>query len=173
MTFGIFEQEMKGIKATVVSAPPIIHLELVSEKSHGQEQSKVQELPKVQALSKIATAPVITPRKGKRMANVLEAVLRPSKVTTPAPPKVSKDKVDEHKMTKIADISSNLGKAGPSEPIPSMEESGSLSEKLTMPTPEMAPAEDLEYIIRHAPGKQLSKAQIAEVQHYAKDLKYP
>jgi hypothetical protein len=31
----------------------------------------------------------------------------------------------------------------------------------------------LEFIIRHASGKQLTEEQIAEVQHYAKDLKYP
>jgi hypothetical protein len=31
----------------------------------------------------------------------------------------------------------------------------------------------LEYIVRHALGKQLSSKQIAEVQHYAKNLKYP
>jgi hypothetical protein len=54
-----------------------------------------------------------------------------------------------------------------------MEESGSFSEKMTMPTPELAPAENLEYIIRHASGKQLSKKQIAEVQHYVKDMRYP
>jgi hypothetical protein len=31
----------------------------------------------------------------------------------------------------------------------------------------------LDYIIRHASRKQLSEEQIAEVQHYSKDLKYP
>jgi hypothetical protein len=31
----------------------------------------------------------------------------------------------------------------------------------------------LDYIVRHASGKQLSEEQIAELQHYAKDLKYP
>ena len=31
----------------------------------------------------------------------------------------------------------------------------------------------MDYIIRHASGKQLTEEQIAEVQHYAKDLKYP
>jgi hypothetical protein len=31
----------------------------------------------------------------------------------------------------------------------------------------------LEYIVRHASGKQLSEEQVAEVQHYARDLKYP
>jgi hypothetical protein len=36
-----------------------------------------------------------------------------------------------------------------------------------------APHKDLEFIIRHALGKQLSSEQIAEVEHYARDLKYP
>jgi hypothetical protein len=31
----------------------------------------------------------------------------------------------------------------------------------------------LDYIVRYASGKQLSADQIAEVQHYAKELKYP
>jgi hypothetical protein len=31
----------------------------------------------------------------------------------------------------------------------------------------------LDYIVRHALGKQLLEEQIAEVQHYAQDLKYP
>jgi hypothetical protein len=31
----------------------------------------------------------------------------------------------------------------------------------------------LEFIVRHASRKQLSEEQIAETQHYAKDLKYP
>jgi hypothetical protein len=91
------------------------------------------------------------------MANVLEVVLRPSKVATPAPPKVSKDKADQPKMAAIVDISSDLDKAGPSEPIPSKEKSGSLPKKMAMPSPKMAPLENLEYIIRHASGKQLAK----------------
>jgi hypothetical protein len=124
---------MKRIKATARSALSLIHLGLASEKSHGQDQSKVQELPKAQALSHIATAPVGTPGKGKRMANVLEAILRPSKMATPAPPKVSKDKVDEP-MADIVDTSPNLDKAGPSEPIKSKKKSKSLPEKVTTPS---------------------------------------
>jgi hypothetical protein len=42
-----------------------------------------------------------------------------------------------------------------------------------MPTPEMAPVENLDYIIRHALGKQLTKEQIVEVHHCARDPKYP
>ena len=52
-----------------------------------------------------------------------------------------------------------------------MEES--VPKKSTSPAPEAPPHGDLEYIVRHASRKQLSLDQIAEVQHYAKDLKYP
>jgi hypothetical protein len=38
--------------------------------------------------------------------------------------------------------------------------------------PEASSQDDLEYIVRHASRKQLSEEQIAEAQHYAKDLKY-
>lgn len=31
----------------------------------------------------------------------------------------------------------------------------------------------MDYIVRHASGKQVSGDQIAKVQHYAKELKYP
>ena len=39
--------------------------------------------------------------------------------------------------------------------------------------PEAPSRDDLEYIVRHASGKRLWEEQIAEVQHYTKDLKYP
>jgi hypothetical protein len=44
--------------------------------------------------------------------------------------------------------------------------------KVKSPTPE-ASTEELDFIIRHASGKQLSKEQIAEAKHYARELKYP
>jgi hypothetical protein len=48
-----------------------------------------------------------------------------------------------------------------------------LSEKLTSHIFEASSLDDFGYIVRHVSGKQLSEEQIAEVQHYAKDLKYP
>ena len=66
----------------------------------------------MQELSKIASIPAGTPRKGKRMANILEAFLRPSKIAMPAPPKISKDKVDELKMIVDKTASPDLDKAG-------------------------------------------------------------
>jgi hypothetical protein len=49
--------------------------------------------------------------------------------------------------------------------------SESLLEKISSPIPEAISPGDLEFIIRHASGKQLTKKQIAP--DYAKDLKYP
>jgi hypothetical protein len=51
-------------------------------------------------------------------------------------------------------------------------EKESASEKSKSPAP-VTPARELEFIVRHASGKQLSEEQVAEVQQYARDLKYP
>jgi hypothetical protein len=63
--------------------------------------------------------------------------------------------------------------AGPSGAKPVELAKESLSKKPTSPIPEAPSQGDLEYIVRHASVKQLSEEQIVEVQHYAKDLKYP
>jgi hypothetical protein len=47
-----------------------------------------------------------------------------------------------------------------------------LPEKTVAPAPE-ALKENIEYIIRHASGKRLSKEEEQEAQHYAQKLKYP
>jgi hypothetical protein len=57
------------------------------------------------------------------------------------------------------------------ESAPIILEKEGASEKSKSPTPE-APAKELEFIMRQASGNQLSEEQVAEVQHYAKDLKY-
>jgi hypothetical protein len=63
--------------------------------------------------------------------------------------------------------------ARPSEVVPENLTKESLPEKPSAPAPKASSRDDLDYIVRHASGKQLSEEQIAEVQHYAKDLKYP
>jgi hypothetical protein len=47
-----------------------------------------------------------------------------------------------------------------------------LPEKTITPTLEVL-KENIEYIIRHASGKKLSKEEEREAQHYAQKLKYP
>jgi hypothetical protein len=46
-----------------------------------------------------------------------------------------------------------------------------VTEKAKSPIPE-APSEDIDFIIRHASGKRLSKEEVMEAKHYAQKLKY-
>jgi hypothetical protein len=124
-------------------------------------------------LSKVATVLAATPGKGRRMASILDTMLKPSKMATPAPTKVSEDKVEELGEAVAASAAPACAKAGPSETRPIEQVKESLPEKLTLPIPEAASFEDLDFIIHHASGKQLTQRQVAEAQHYAKELKYP
>ena len=83
-----------------------------------------------------------------------------------------------------AAVSQASAEAGPSEPAdkePSeIEEKAAEEEAIEQSLPEKTPApapealkENIEYIIRHASGKKLSKEEEREAQHYAQKLKYP
>jgi hypothetical protein len=128
-----------------------------------------------------------TPKR-KRMASVLD-VLETVKASSSTPGKIARaSKVPIETETKLTEAKATMSQAsteaGPSEPVkekPSeigekaAEEEAIeqiLPEKVAAPTPE-APSEDLGYIIRHASGKRLSKEEIFEAKHYARELKYP
>ena len=123
----------------------------------------------VQELSRMASASVEIPKKGRRMANVLDAVLRSSKVVTPASTRISKDKDGELEKAIDESIALDYAKAGPSECRPIEQVNDSLPEKISLPIPEATSLGDLGYIVCHASEKQLTEEQIAEVQYYAKD----
>jgi hypothetical protein len=134
-------------------------------------------VPKVQKSS------AATPKR-RRMANVLD-VLETIKTLSSTPlrkiAKVSKAQTEAE--TKPAEIEAAVIQAGtedgPSELAekkPSeIEERATeqiLPEKVATPAPE-ALKESIDYIIRHALGKGLSKEEKREAQHYAQKLKYP
>jgi hypothetical protein len=82
------------------------------------KRSKTGEHPKLQSppttgLPKLTTATTITPRKGRRMASVLDAVLKSSKVPTPASAKTSEDKIEELEGAIAASASLAYTEAGP------------------------------------------------------------
>jgi hypothetical protein len=79
----------------VVEAPSILLETTKTESSRMEQQPKLQNPPKEQELPKIVSAPSIAPKKGRRMANMLDTILRPSKAATPAPTKIFKDKTEE------------------------------------------------------------------------------
>jgi hypothetical protein len=114
------------------------------------------ELPKVQK------APAATPKR-RRMASVLDVVMETTKALSPAPTK----KIAEAIRVKAE------AEAGPSAPIETkavapedkanqqtsdtgMAAEQDMTEKAKSPAPE-APAEDVDFIVRHASGKNYPK----------------
>jgi hypothetical protein len=175
----VYEWEIP--KETTDSSIPVAAVETTTaqlEKSE-PESSRTKQQPKLQStlamvgLSKTTTVLAVTPRKERRMASVLDAVLKPSKTTTLVPTKIFEGKVDELKMTSDEATLPDSAKVGPMETRPLEQACESLPKKITLPTPEPDSQGDFGYIIRHALGKQLSEQQVGKVQHYAKDLKYP
>jgi hypothetical protein len=124
---------MVEASAAVVDAPSI-SLEIIKTKdSRMEEQPKLQNPPVAQELPKIALVPVITPKKGRRMANMLDAVMRPSKVATPPPTKISKDKSKELKKASES-IAPDCAEVGSSKSRPPEQVSGSLREDIIVDT---------------------------------------
>jgi hypothetical protein len=130
-------------------------------------------------LSKVAKALVTTPKR-RRMASVLDAVMESTRALTPA----SAKKVAEA-VTTCAETEAGPSVPAEAEPAGTEQraehespdtgmamEKKDAPEKAKSPIPE-APFEDLDFIIRHASGKRLSKEEIAEAIHYARELKYP
>jgi hypothetical protein len=125
-------------------------------------------------MSKISA---ITPKR-RRMASVLDAVMKSSKIQTPA---LAPDRKGEiPKKSSEAGLSLDTTETGPSAPIkeyvseatPLTLEEENAPKKVKPHAPEVL-AEKLDFIVRHASGKQLSRQQIAEAEQYARDLKYP
>jgi hypothetical protein len=139
-------------------------------------------------VSKIQKGLAATPKR-RRMTNVLD-VLESVKTSssTPSGKIVEASKIQIKAETKPAEVETAVSQAsaeaGPSELAekkPSeIEEKAAeeeaieqtLPEKVVAPAPE-ALKESIEYIIRHASGKRLSKEEEREAQHYAQKLKYP
>jgi hypothetical protein len=137
------------------------------------------ELPKV---SKIT---VITPKR-RRMASVLDAIMESTSVSTLASTEEKNIKeATEAITTRVeAEVGPSVpAKTGPVETVGKDTGQGPLDaalilekegapKKVKSSTPK-ASTEELDFIIRHASGKQLSEEQIAEAKHYARELKYP
>jgi hypothetical protein len=149
------------------------------------ELGKTVGLPKTlsppveQELPKVATAPATTPKR-MRMASVLDAVLETTRVLSPAPAKEAAEATTARAETEVEPLVP--AEAEPAETEQRAEQgssdAGLALEKKDVPKkaksaiPE-APSEDRDFIIRHALGKRLSEEEIAEAEHYVRELKYP
>jgi hypothetical protein len=151
---------------------------------------KIMKMPEILSplteakLPKVEKASAATP-KGRRMANVLDAVLETTKALSPAPTRKVAEaaKAQAETETKQAEVEATKTQAeteaGPSTPAtmkPTAPEEGMAGqiapEKVETAAPE-APIENIDYIVRQASGKKLSEDEIAEARHYAQKLKYP
>jgi hypothetical protein len=159
------------------------------------EEPRIEGTKTLEVLSPSAGVEMLKTQKGlaatpkrKKMANALD-VLETIKTSSSTPGKVAKaSKTQIETETKLTEAEATMSwadaEAGPSEPTKeksseigekAAEEEAIeqiLPEKATAPTPE-ALKENIEYIIRHASGKKLSKEEEREAQHYAQKLKYP
>jgi hypothetical protein len=112
---------------------------------------------------------------------MLDAVLESTRAPTPASAKEATEAATTH--VEVEDGPSVPTETGPVETIEKDSEQRPLDaalvldkesapKKVKSPTPE-ASTEELDFIIWHASGKQLTKEEIAEAKHYARELKYP
>jgi hypothetical protein len=172
--------EQEKTETTEVPKRPAEAKEKTAEKPElrkSTEQLKTVSPPQESELPKVSKVPAITPKR-RRMASVLDAVMESSKVQTPASAPDRKGEIP--KKSSEAGMTLDTVEAGPSAPIkayaseaiPLTLEEENLPKKVKSPAPEVV-AEELDFIVRHASGKQLSKEQVAEAKQYARDLKYP
>jgi hypothetical protein len=174
-------QKIKG-PAAMPKAPST---KLAEPKTDKTEEPRIEGTKILEVLSQKDLA--ATPKR-KRMASVLD-VLEMVKASSSTPGKIAKaSKVQIEARTKLTEVDAAMSQAsievGPSEPAdkqPSgFEEKAVEEEAIKQSWPEKTPApasealkENIEYIIRHASGKKLSKEEEREAQHYAQKLKYP
>jgi hypothetical protein len=186
----------KAEEPVIMSKVPSTELPELKTDKDKAEKPNIEETKVLEILS--ASSEVTVPRaqkgsavtpKRRRMANVLD-VLETVKTlsSTPSRKIAEASKVQTDTETKPAEIEAAViqadTKAGPSEPaekkLLEIEERATEEraterispKKVTTPAPE-ALKETIDYIIRHASGKGLSKEEEQEAQHYAQKLKYP
>jgi hypothetical protein len=154
-------------KAETVEVPkrPVEAKEKTVEEPELKESAghpKTLSPPPEPELPKVSRIPAITPK--RRMASVLDAVIESTKVQTPAS-KLDKEG-DIPKKSDEVRISPDIAKAGPptcteAKPVGAtlILEKESAPEKIKSPTLK-ALIEELDFIIRHASGKQCRKSRL-------------
>jgi chemotaxis protein histidine kinase CheA len=177
---------LKGKKVKVLTHRPC-YIEPVVVPEFGEGTSSATEAKQAAPIAQSAEEPIVEPNvqkapaatpKRRRMASMLDTVLETTKALSPAPTK---------KIVEATKVQAEA-KAGPSAPIETKavvledevdqqtSDTGvateqEMAEKAKSPIPE-ALVEDIDYIVRHASGKKLSKEETLKAKHYAQKLKY-
>jgi hypothetical protein len=130
------------------------------------EKLKVLSPPYATALSKVSNIPVATPRKN-RTTSVLDAVMESVKTSTPTSAEAPRTETKVSKKSDEAGMAQTISKvvpsvsaeAKPSEIAPLILEKEDAPEKSKSPAPG-APAEELEFIVRHASGSNYRRSRL-------------
>jgi hypothetical protein len=130
------------------------------------EQPRILSPPQGSELSKVSKIPAITPKR-RRMASVLDTIMKSSKVQTPA--SASDRKGEIPKKSSEAGMILDTVESGPSAPIeayaleaiPLTLGEENAPKKVRSP-PEVL-AEQLDFIVRHASGKQYRKSRLLKL----------
>jgi hypothetical protein len=159
--------------------------------AEGSKAEKMMQVPKILSppteatLPKVQKASAATPKR-RRMANVLDAVLETTKSLSPAPAKrvaqteaKSQAEAETGQAETEATQAQADAEAGPSVPteMEPVDPKGKRQNRLHLKKIEVSAPEasnkSIDYIIRHASGKELSQEGMLEARHYAQKLKYP
>jgi hypothetical protein len=146
------------IPVVTVEASVGLAEESETKSSQAEEHLKLLSPPTTTGLAKLTTTATMTPKK-RRMASVLDTVLKSTKIPTPASIEAPEDKAKnlrEVSTTSASPISIEAKTSGAKLAELAKE---SLHGKSALLAPEAPSQVDLE--------------QVAKVQHYARDLKYP
>jgi hypothetical protein len=186
--------------ATMPKVPSVELVETKVDKDKA-ERSKTEEVTKMLGILspstettalKVQKSSATTPK--RRMVNVLDVLETTDSISLAPTGKVAEvDKTQPKANTKPIDIEATKTQAeieaGPTVPAKmklDTTEQGveritpdtniafekSVAKEVESLTPE-ALSKDFNYVIRHAAGKRLSKEEIFEAKHYARELKYP
>jgi hypothetical protein len=168
-------------------------VEPVEDKVDKVEEPKVEEIikmPKILSppteakLPKVQKASTATPKR-RRMANMLDAVLETTKALSPAPSKktIEAAKTQAEAETRQAEAGATQAQAeaearpsvpNDTEPVaPEEKTTEHIAPKKIEAFAPKASNENDDYIIRHTPGKKISKEETLEARHYEQKLKYP
>jgi hypothetical protein len=136
-------------------------------------------------IARLNKGPAVTPKR-KRMVNVLD-IMETIKSSSITPKKTTETSEASAEASAVKASEQQTGtEAEPSKPIevkPEETKIAEVTEKMKMPEPVLvekidtaapeASSKAYDYIVRHASGKKLSKEEVFEANHYAKELKYP
>jgi hypothetical protein len=185
---------------TMLKAPSVEPVETKVDKNKADKSTteEVKKIPGILSPSTKATtlkaqkSSVVTPR--RRMVNVLDVLETIDSISPVPTEKVAKAITTQSKSdTEAIEVETTLtqAEAGAEPMVPTETKLATAEQKAEEITSDIniafeksaakkaksfdpeAPSKDIDYIIRHASGKRLSKEEIFEAKHYARELKYP